>query len=196
MIVEPDGTVVEEIEPDRPVRLEEGFSIAPDARSVVISYQQPGLTDTYADLATIDLETGEVEMVTHTPDVSETFPEFVDDGRVVFSRGELVRDAGSPNGAIAMLDLETGETATLTPNDHIAGTAAVLDEQTVVYDAVSGADDEPGLWRVGTDGNGAPELVSRGSGRYPSVSADGSEALLLEPVFGGSKVVLVKLNGR
>lgn len=168
--------------------------MAPDGASAIVSYQEPGVTDTYADLATIDLETGEVQMVTHTPNVSETFPEFVDDGRVVFSRGELVSDAGKPNGAIAMLDLGTGRTTTLTPDDHIAGTAAVLDEATIVYDAISGVDDEPGLWRVGTDGKGAPELVVRGPSRYPSVSADGSEALLLEPVFGGSKLVLVELD--
>ena len=195
LVVDRDGEVLDRVDPEKPTRIESGMAVAPDGKTAIVSRQAPGLTDTPADLVRIDLSTGDLSSISNTSDVSETFPVFLTPERIVFSQGALV-DAAGPNGSLTVFDLVTGERDMVTPPSHIAGTASAVDETTLIYFAVDeGAGHEASLWKLDLENGSEPKEIPGGEGRYPSVSSDGEQVLVLSaPTPGRIELLLIDLK--
>ena len=123
------------------------------------------------DLVLVDLPTGHVTPLTETRDSDETWPMFVGDNRVVFSRGDYAL-----GGVLFELDLESKAEKRLSPESEISRPVGTLRGERVLYAGGRGGE-ESSIWVIDGDG-GRTRLgkVAKGSVVW-TVDPTGSRAV-------------------
>jgi Tol biopolymer transport system component len=146
--------------------LDDEPSWAPDGRRIVFhrEWERNEELELTVDLYVLDLRTGRVERLTHSPDNWEFDPDWSPDGRqIVFSRGEGDADEG-----ISLLELASGRTTPLARGALLETPRWSPDGRRIAYAAGSG------IVVVGRDGKDRRTLVRQQSVSALSWSPDGS----------------------
>ena len=125
-----------------------------------------------SDLYRINIDTGEVEQLTDTPNRDERTPEFVGSNRVFY----VVSRGNDKDGSGRILDLRTGRQRAVTPqNQGIVDATAAAAPNLAIYTVVPGGDlltNQPCFFSVSLSG-GPPRKLFCLAARYPDLAPNG-----------------------
>jgi Tol biopolymer transport system component len=166
------GRLVRGIHPTIAFRNEfdNGMTVSHDGKVAVVAAMPPGSGTKTAELVRVDLATGEARNLTNTPDLSEDYPSFVGDARLIFVAGV----PNSPTAAapkLLVLDLGTMATRVLSQPSQIIRSAWGGYTGKVVYETSVG-DGNFTLWTTGVDG-GQPERLQGTGYTWPALDPTG-----------------------
>lgn len=162
IVVDLEGTVLDELTIDEPLRFTEGFVIDPTGSFLIAGAEVAGQSNGYTDLVRVDIPSGEVELLTETPDSSELFPWILDDGTIIYTAGTTAYVGEAELGVFILRP--DGSSAPLTGPSVVASNTSAREDLGVVFDgSVEGATGQPvgGLWRMPLEG-GKPEFLGAG----------------------------------
>lgn len=154
-----------------------GMTVNRKGTVALVSASAAGPLDTPADLIQLDLQTGMATYLTRTPDVHETWPQYLGGDEVLFTAAVLSTSVEVSGGWAGILDTRTGNTKRITGDGFSVETAtAAPSGSLIVFDSYPFR----GLWSLKLTSNAPPEKVANGRVRWPSFRPDGNAVLAKE----------------
>lgn len=182
-VIDTDGRVVRDIAFHAPLRAAEGkgMTLAPDGRHVVLGMRPVGDRNANADLVEVDLTTGAARTLMVSPDVDETGPSFLPDGRVLVL-ARRTDPAETDTWRLEVVDLRTRRRTPVSADGESPSRGALLPGPVVVY-ALSG--DTPGLRAVDLR-TGRRTSLPDADVNDPTADPDGHHVLGIVPPHGAT----------
>jgi len=183
-----DGKILENLDVDWDLAIDfHSMSVSPNGERVVVAAGEPGPTFSTTDLYLVDLHTGETSLIspTVTSGADEHSPAFMDSMTIAYVEGQSTIVAGSPNGVVRTLNLQTGDMTQVSRSSFVAeSVSASIGSGALVYDGfMSGARSSQTVWLV--EGSQSEQLaLLRGPYSRPALDRDGELLVVTNSTAG------------